>query len=156
MTGRGGARHSEGHRSQELWRTIGVAVVAVVLGVVLFFNLRATIKDIALQRAARLLPSGRRMDASNVPAGRNDFQYRLGRLSALVLFRSRPIAMFPDWIQPISTTRIRRCLELYDRITLGKEEDPGPLIRDRFGARYVFTDNSHDDFFDNAQSQRLV
>jgi hypothetical protein len=40
--------------------------------------------------------------------------------------------------------------ELYDRITLGKEEDPGPLIRDRFGARYVFTDNSHDDFFDNA------
>ncbi len=41
--------------------------------------------------------------------------------------------------------------QLYDRITLGEEEDPGPLIRDRFGARYVFTDNSHDDFFDNAQ-----
>ena len=31
---------------------------------------------------------------------------------------------------------------LYDRITLGQEEDPGPLIRDRFGARYVFSDNS--------------
>ena len=41
--------------------------------------------------------------------------------------------------------------KLYDRITLGKEEDPGPLIRDRFGARYVFSDNSHDDFFDNAR-----
>jgi hypothetical protein len=36
---------------------------------------------------------------------------------------------------------------LYDRITLGKEDDPGPLIRDRFGARYVFTDNNHHDFF---------
>ena len=33
---------------------------------------------------------------------------------------------------------------LYDRITLGKEKDPGPLIRDRFGARYVFTDNTDD------------
>jgi hypothetical protein len=42
--------------------------------------------------------------------------------------------------------------KLYDRITLGKEEDPGPLIRDRFGARYVFSDNSHDDFFDNARA----
>ena len=42
--------------------------------------------------------------------------------------------------------------KLYDRITLGKEEDPGPLIRDRFGARYVFTDNQHEDFFDNAQA----
>jgi hypothetical protein len=42
--------------------------------------------------------------------------------------------------------------QLYDRITLGEEEDPGPLIRDRFGARYVFTDNSHDDFFDNAKA----
>ena len=41
---------------------------------------------------------------------------------------------------------------LYDRITLGQEQDPGPLIRDRFGARYVFTDNSHEDFFDNAQA----
>jgi hypothetical protein len=42
--------------------------------------------------------------------------------------------------------------KLYDRITLGKEEDPGPLIRDRFGARYVFSDNSHDDFFENARA----
>jgi hypothetical protein len=42
--------------------------------------------------------------------------------------------------------------KLYERITLGEEEDPGPLIRDRFGARYVFTDNSHDDFFDNAKT----
>jgi hypothetical protein len=41
--------------------------------------------------------------------------------------------------------------KVYDRITLGEEEDPGPLIRDRFGSRYVFTDNSHQDFFDNAR-----
>jgi hypothetical protein len=40
--------------------------------------------------------------------------------------------------------------KLYDRITLGDEEDPGPLIRDRFGARFVFTDNAHDKFFNNA------
>ena len=40
---------------------------------------------------------------------------------------------------------------LYDRITLGEEDDPGPLIRDRFNARYVFSDNGHQDFFEAAQ-----
>ena len=42
--------------------------------------------------------------------------------------------------------------KLYDRITTGEEEDPGPLIRDRFGATWVFSDNTkdHDAFFDNA------
>jgi hypothetical protein len=35
---------------------------------------------------------------------------------------------------------------------LGREKDPGPLIRDRFGARYVFSDNEevHNDFYFNA------
>ncbi|MDX6711122.1 MAG: hypothetical protein QOH96_2138 [Blastocatellia bacterium] len=41
---------------------------------------------------------------------------------------------------------------LYVEITLGHVKDPGPLIRDRFGAQYVFTNNSkgHDDFYNNA------
>jgi hypothetical protein len=41
---------------------------------------------------------------------------------------------------------------LYDRITTGEEDDPGPLIRDRFGARWIFSDNTkdHDGFYDNA------
>ena len=42
--------------------------------------------------------------------------------------------------------------QLYERITLGKEDDPGPLIRDRFGATYVFSDNEHHDFFDKAHA----
>jgi len=42
--------------------------------------------------------------------------------------------------------------DLYVEITLGHVKDPGPLIRDRFGAQYVFTNNSkgHDDFYNNA------
>ncbi|MCA1817337.1 MAG: hypothetical protein LC746_13270, partial [Acidobacteria bacterium] len=42
--------------------------------------------------------------------------------------------------------------KLYENITLGKVKDPGPLIRERFHARYVFTDNDqgHDDFYNNA------
>ena len=36
--------------------------------------------------------------------------------------------------------------KLYKDITLGDEDNPAPLIRDRFGAEYVFTDNEHPDF----------
>ena len=36
----------------------------------------------------------------------------------------------------------------YADITLGNVDDPGPAIRDRFGADYVVTDNAHTDFMD--------
>ncbi len=34
----------------------------------------------------------------------------------------------------------------YERITLGREKNPAPIIRERFGAEYVFTDNEHTAF----------
>lgn len=40
--------------------------------------------------------------------------------------------------------------KLYERITLGNEDDPAPIIRERFGAEYVFTDNYHTDFLEVA------
>jgi hypothetical protein len=42
--------------------------------------------------------------------------------------------------------RDQQLWKLYADITLGNESDPAPLIRDRFGAEYVFTDNQHSDF----------
>jgi hypothetical protein len=43
--------------------------------------------------------------------------------------------------------------KLYEDITLGRIKDAAPLIRDRFGARYVFSDNEevHNDFYFNAK-----
>jgi hypothetical protein len=42
--------------------------------------------------------------------------------------------------------------ELYKKITLGNEGDPGPMIREKFGARYVFSDNEeiHENFYAKA------
>lgn len=39
---------------------------------------------------------------------------------------------------------------LYVDITLGKQDDPAPLIRDRFGAKWAFTDSGHRDFIRKA------
>jgi hypothetical protein len=41
--------------------------------------------------------------------------------------------------------------KLYASITLGEEDTPAPLIRDRFGAEYVFADNEHPDFMQIAE-----
>jgi hypothetical protein len=41
--------------------------------------------------------------------------------------------------------------KLYEKITLGNEDNPAPLIRERFGAEYVFTDNEHPDFMQAAE-----
>lgn len=35
----------------------------------------------------------------------------------------------------------------YEEITTGKVEDPAPIIKEKFGARYVFSDLHHDDFY---------
>jgi hypothetical protein len=41
---------------------------------------------------------------------------------------------------------------IYANITLGRERQAAPLIRQRFGAEYVFTDNQHSDFLDKARA----
>ena len=136
---------------KELFRTFAVAFVALLLGVVLFFNLRATNKDIAASQPHSFYKAGAEWMQANVPAGQLIFNTDWDDFPRLFYYdrsHSYITGLDPTYLYDKNPA----LSELYDRITLGKEEDPGPLIRDRFGARYVFTDNSHEDFFDNAQA----
>jgi len=136
---------------KELFRTFAVAFVALLLGVVLFFNLRATTRDIAASQPHSFYKAGAEWMQANVPAGQLVFNTDWDDFPRL--FYYDPSHNYITGLDPTYLYDSNPALsELYDRITLGKEEDPGPLIRDRFGARYVFTDNSHEDFFDNAQA----
>ena len=134
---------------KELVRTFVLAFVAISLGVVLFFNLRATTRDIGSSEPHSFYQAGATWMRANVPAGQmifNDWD------DFPRLFYYDPSHSYITGLDPTYLYEKDPALsQLYDRITLGQEEDPGPLIRDRFGARYVFTDNSHEDFFDNAQ-----
>jgi hypothetical protein len=49
--------------------------------------------------------------------------------------------------------------ELYDEwvdITRGRVDEPGEIIRDRFGAQYVFSDLNHEDFLEEAAADPLL
>ncbi|MGH9928046.1 MAG: hypothetical protein ACREA9_02335, partial [Pyrinomonadaceae bacterium] len=135
---------------QALWRTIAVAIVALCLAGVLFLNLRATVKDIAGSDPHDYYRAGSEWMHANVAPRQIIFNTDWDDFPRL--FYYDPGHTYVSGLDPTYLYDKDEALSrLYERITLGEEEDPGPLIRDRFGARYVFTDNSHDDFFDNAK-----
>jgi len=133
----------------ELLQTIGAAIVAVILGAILFFNLRTTIKDIANSEPHDYYKAGIEWMRLNVPSPQTIFNTDWDDFPRL--FYYDPTHNYVTGLDPTYLFDKDPALSrLYDRITLGNEEDPGPLIRDRFRSRFVFTDNEHDKFYNNA------
>lgn len=132
-----------------LVRTSVLAVVAILLGVVLFFNLSVTLKDIATSKPHEFYRAGSQWIRANVPPGQVIFNTDWDDFPRLFYFD--PTHAYVSGLDPTYLYDEDVALsELYVDITLGKHADPGPVIRDRFGARYVFSDNSHGDFYDKA------
>ena len=135
--------------ARELSYTIAAAGVAVMLGIVLFFNLRVTVNDIASSEPHDHYQAGAEWMRANIPSGQIIFNTDWDDFPRLFYFDSTHnyvSGLDPTYLFDKDPTLSR----LYDRITLGDEENPGPLIRDRFHSRYVFTDNGHDTFYSNA------
>jgi hypothetical protein len=136
---------------REIVRTMAVALVALMLGGFLFFNLRAEVEEIGRSESHEYYKAGADWMRANVPAGQIVFNTDWDDFPRLFYFDETHYyvsGLDPSYLFDKSPDLSR----LYDRITLGQENNPGPLIRDRFGARYVFTDNSHDDFFQHARA----
>ena len=132
-------------------KTVAVAVIAVVLGVALFFNLLASRKEIKQSERHDYYKRGAEWLYQHVPAGHIIFNTDWDDFPRLFYYDSNHYyvsGLDPSYLYDKNP----ELSELYERITLGKEEDPGPLIRDRFGATYVFSDNEHHDFFANARA----
>jgi len=119
------------------------AVVAVVLAVPLIFSLWATIKDIGASDPPDHYKAGMQWVRSNVQAG--DIIFNTDWDDFPRMFYFDPTHRYVSGLDTAYLyDRNPDLSKMYERITLGKEDDPGPLIRDRFGARYVFTDNTSD------------
>jgi hypothetical protein len=136
---------------RDVMQTVAVASVAVVLSVFLFFNLAATVKEIGQSEPHDHYRAGAEWMRNNVPPGQVIFNTDWDDFPRLLYFD--PSHYYVSGLDPSYLyDKDQDLSRLYDSITLGDEEDPGPLIRDRFGARYVFSDNTHHDFFEHARS----
>ncbi|MGI8735468.1 MAG: hypothetical protein ACR2LM_19460 [Pyrinomonadaceae bacterium] len=132
-----------------LWRTIIIAVIAVVLGFAFALNLRVTMVDIGTSERHDYFRAGAGWMRANVPPGELIFNTDWDDFPRLFYFD--PTHRYVSGLDPTYLFDKDPALsKLYDRVTLGEEADPGPLVRDRFGARYVFTDNGHNDFYTKA------
>jgi hypothetical protein len=135
---------------RELFRTGAVATVALLLGVFLYFNLTATQKEIGQSERHDHYQKGAQWLKDNVAPGQVIFNTDWDDFPRL--FYYDPTHYYVTGLDPSYLfDKDPELSRLYDRITLGQEDDPGPLIRNRFGARYVFSDNQHHDFFDHAR-----
>jgi hypothetical protein len=132
------------------FRILGVSAVALVLSAFLYVNLSSTIKDIGNSRPHDYYRAGAAWMRANVPPGEIIFNADWDDFPRL--FYYDPTHYYVSGLDPSYLYEKDPDLSrLYDRITLGREEDPGPLIRGRFGARFVFSDNEHHDFFEHAR-----
>ncbi len=133
-------------------RRFGWAVVAgVALCVPLGFNAVAETREIADSAPHADYRAGAEWARANIPAGETVFNTDWDDFPRL--FYYDPAHLYVSGLDPTYLyDRDPALSKLYEEITLGREKDPGPLIRERFGARYVFTDNEtiHDAFYDAA------
>lgn len=137
--------------TKELLQLLAAAVIVVILGIPLVANLIATRRDIARSEEPGFYKEGMQWVRGNVPAGAVVFNTDWDDFPRMFYFD--PTHAYVSGLDPTYLyDKSPELSKLYDRITLGKEKDPGPLIRDRFGSRYVFTDNEdvHSSFYTNA------
>ena len=143
----------------DLWKLTIAATISLVLAVIFFLNIadikelriKGVIGEIADSEPHDYYRAGAEWMRANIDPGQIIFNTDWDDFPRL--FYYDPGHAYVSGLDPTYLYDKNPALsQLYERITLGEEEDPGPLIRDRFGARYVFTDNSHDDFFDNAKT----
>lgn len=134
---------------KELWGMAIAAAVAVVLGLVLFLNLRYTAREIAQSEPHQYYQRGAQWMRTNVTPHEIVFNTDWDDFPRLFYFdetHKYVSGLDPNYL----FNKDSQLSRLYERITKGDETDPGPLIRQRFRARYVFTDNGHDRFYNNA------
>jgi hypothetical protein len=142
----------EQRRAREYWQTGAAVFVALVLGVVLVVNVRETAKTLAGEAGPDRYRGGMQWIQSNVPAGEMVFNTDWDDFPKMFFYdtsHSYASGLDPTYL----LDKNPELSKLYEEITLGKIKDAAPIIRDRFGARYVFSDTEdvHNDFYFNAK-----
>jgi hypothetical protein len=138
-------------KTESNWQLTKAIFVAAALGVALFANVYRTSKDIRDSDPRDHYAKGALWMRANVPAGEMVFNTDWDDFPRL--FYYDPTHVYASGLDPSYLYEKNQDLsDLFVKITTGEQEDPGPLIRDKFGARWVFSDNTsdHDSFYDRA------
>ncbi|HEV2914687.1 MAG TPA: hypothetical protein VGX92_15525 [Pyrinomonadaceae bacterium] len=140
------------NRHREYWQTGAAAFVALLLGVVLVVNVTETAKTLGDESGPDRYRGGMQWIGANVPEGQLVFNTDWDDFPKMFFYDTAHT--YASGLDPTYLLdKNPELSKLYEDITLGRIKDAGPIIRDRFGARYVFSDNEdvHNDFYFNAK-----
>ena len=132
-------------------KTFAASVVAVLLTIPMIAMIVAETREIATTAPHAEYTKGIEWMRTHVPAGQVIFNTDWDDFPKL--FYYDPTHAYVSGLDPTYLYDKDQSLSrLFEDITLGRHKDPGPVIRERFGARYVFTDNDdvHNDIYDAA------
>jgi hypothetical protein len=128
---------------------IAAAIATVVIGTTMIVTVGQARADMKAEPDPYEYKGASEWIAANVPAGAMIFNTDWDDFPMLYYYNpNNPyiVGLDPTYLYD----RDPELWKLYARITLGDQEDPAAFIRERFGAEYVFTDNQHPDFLENA------
>ncbi len=145
-------------RARKRWEYALVGVAALALAATMSWCVYVTSKDIAGMPHPNLYRGGMEWVGQNVPAGELIFNADWDDFPKLFFYDPhRP------WVAGLDPTYLLdknpSLMNDYARIGKGEEENPGPIIREKFClgegdarrcARYVFMDREHEGFYNNA------
>jgi hypothetical protein len=151
------ARAPEEVEAARAWEFVIVGTAAVLLAAPMVWYARVTAQDIAGMAGPDQYRRGMEWITKNVPAGEPVFNSDWDDFPKLFFYD--PTRPFIAGLDPTYLLdRDRELMRHYERIGRGEEEDPGPIIREKFCvgegdarrcARYVITDHEHGDMFDH-------
>lgn len=137
-------------------KSFAVALIAGLV-IVLNFNVRETRKSIEGDSGPERYEAAMVWIRENVPPGEMIFNTDWDDFPKMFFYDTRHAyvsGLDPTYLldRDGQLKREPKLSDLYKTITLGTEKEAAPIIRERFGARYVFSDNEeiHESFFANA------
>jgi hypothetical protein len=149
---------------REIWKMAFVGLISGMLIIYMFFMMRGidlpaqriVYKGLALELAENDPPErfqkGAEWAAKNIPAlDENGKPVRIFNTDwddfPKLFFHDTKHAYIAGLDPNYLFSRSPELWKYYEEITTGKHDDPAPIIKEKFGARYVFSDLHHDDFY---------
>jgi hypothetical protein len=130
---------------------LGMAALVLATGVALVMNIREARSDVGTETDPTAMRGAAEWVAQHTPAGSLVFNTDWDEFPMLFYYNQRNT--YVCGLDPRYLSEANPDLgKLYESIKNGKQEHPGQVIRKRFGAEYVVTDNSKDDFLQAARA----